>query len=93
MRFLPVAFGGLLLAASLPALAQTTPDAAPRFYVGLGAYSSYYQALGGLSQASRSSVRLPLQFVAGYQLRPRLAVQVGVAYSGTTNDYAYEGIQ
>ena len=79
--------GGLLLAA-FPAFAQTTP---PRYYVGLGAYSSYYQQLGGLSQASRTSVRVPLQLVAGYQLRPRLAVQLGVAYSGTTGTYSTVG--
>ena len=98
MRFPAFALGGLL-AAALPAHAQTTPaktpalpgTAAPRFFVGLGAYSSYYQPLGGLSQANRSSVRVPLQLVAGYQLRPRLAVQVGVAYSGTTGNYATVG--
>ncbi|MDQ2794220.1 MAG: hypothetical protein M3Y12_09455, partial [Bacteroidota bacterium] len=92
MRFSFLALSGLLAAAAFPARAQTAPAApaalpglaAPRFFVGLAAYSSYYQPLGGLSLANRSSVRVPLQLVAGYQLRPRLAVQVGVAYSGTT---------
>ena len=95
MRFHSLVFGGLLVAAALPGRAQITSEtpAAPRFYVGLGAYSSYYQPLGGLTQANRSSVRVPVQLVAGYQLRPRLAVQVGLAYSGSTSDYDYEGIR
>ena len=78
----------LLLSTTLPAFAQTAQMAqtppAPRFYVGLGLYSSFYQPLSG--QANRS-VQLPVQLMAGYQLRPRLAVQVGVAYSGTTGHY------
>ena len=82
----------LLLSTALPAFAQTAQMAqtppAPRYYVGLGLYSSYYQQLGG--QANRS-VRLPVQLTAGDQLRPRLAVQVGVAYSGTTARYAFTG--
>lgn len=95
MRFLSLPLGGLLLATVLPARAQTSTEtpAAPlpgtaRYYVGLGLYSSYYQQLGG--QANRS-VRLPVQLTAGYQLRPRLAVQVGMAYSGTTARYAFTG--
>ncbi|MCI1189230.1 outer membrane beta-barrel protein [Hymenobacter sp. DH14] len=90
MRLPSLALGGLLLAAALPAHAQTAPAAA-RYYVGLAAYSSYFQPLGDLSQANRNEVRVPLQLVAGYQLRPRLAVQVGVAYSGTTASYATAG--
>ena len=95
MRFLSFALGGLLAAVTLPARAQTSADApaAPlpgtaRYYVGLGAYSSYYQQLGG---QHNNSFRLPVQLVAGYQLRPRLAVQVGVAYSGNTFRYAFVG--
>ncbi|MGY3087796.1 hypothetical protein ACVWYF_000822 [Hymenobacter sp. UYAg731] len=93
MRFLPFALGGLLLAAALPTHAQTTPEpsAAPRFYIGLGAYSSYYQLLGGQSGYD-TPVRLPVQLVAGYRLRPRLAVQVGVAYSGNTAHFANVGL-
>lgn len=89
MRFPSLALGGLLLAAALPTRAQTpaTTPAAPRYYVGLGAYSSYYQPLGGLSRGYNSPVRLPVQVMAGYQLCPRLAVQVGVAYSGATATY------
>ncbi|MET4076297.1 outer membrane beta-barrel protein [Hymenobacter sp. UYCo722] len=94
MRFLSVALGGLLLGAAFPALAQTAADAptTPRFYVGLGAYSSYYNQLGGLSRGYNSPVRLPVQLVAGYQLRPRLAVQVGVAYSGATANLSAVGL-
>jgi hypothetical protein len=89
MRFLPFALGGLLLAAALPALAQTTTEtpAAPRFYIGLGAYSSYYQRLGNQTLGYSGDFRLPVQLTAGYQLSPRLAVQVGVAYSGATAHY------
>ena len=88
MRFLSFALGGFLLSVALPALAQTTPaetPATPRFFVGLGAYSSRYQQLGG---QYNSSPRLPLQLTVGYQVRPRLAVQMGVAYSGATASYA-----
>ena len=90
MRFLALALGGLLLAAALPARAQTSDEtpAVPRFYVGLGAYSSFYQQLGG--QYNRA-VQVPVQLTAGYQLRPRLAVQVGLAYSGSSAHYAFAG--
>ncbi|MDB5267999.1 MAG: hypothetical protein JWP58_1039 [Hymenobacter sp.] len=95
MRFLPITLGGLLLAATLPARAQTTAEtpplpgrAASRFYAGLGAYSSYYQRLGSQTLGYGGSFRLPVQLTAGYQLSPRLAVQVGVAYSGATAHYA-----
>lgn len=33
------------------------------------------------------SPRVPVQVVAGYQLRPRLAVQLGVAYSRIDSSY------
>ena len=86
MRFLLLPLGGLLLGTTLPARAQTTPGtpAAPRFFVGLGAYSSYYQQLGGYTPYSSGGFRVPVQLTAGYQLSPRVAVQVGVAYSGST---------
>ena len=90
MRFLSLALGGLLLGTTLPALAQTTPaatPAAPRYFVGLGAYSSYYQPLGGYTPYSSGGFRVPVQLTAGYQLSPRVAVQVGVAYSGGTSPY------
>ena len=84
-----IALGGLLLALPLTSPAQSydlTP--APRFYVGLAAYSSYYQPLSG---GAYRSTRLPFQVTAGYQWRPRLAIQVGLAYSGVSNSYSYTG--
>ncbi|MBO2008138.1 outer membrane beta-barrel protein [Hymenobacter negativus] len=82
-----IALSGLLLQVSLPGQAQTAPAPAPRFFVGLAAYRSYYQPLE--SRPGVSGFAVPLQLTAGYQLRPRLAVQVGLAYSGSS--YAYEG--
>ena len=93
MRTLSLALGGLLLAAALPGLAQTTPAepaAAPRFYVGLAAYHSNYQNLASWRQGD-TGFRVPVQLTAGYQLRPRLALELGVAYSGRTATYAYDG--
>lgn len=57
---------------------------APRYYVGLAAYSSAYQPLGG---GAFRSTRLPAQLMAGYQLRPRLAVQLSGAYSGVSSSH------
>ena len=92
MRFLSVALGGLLLTAALPTRAQTNAEApaAPRYYVGLGAYHSNYQNLGNWRQGD-TGFRVPVQLTAGYQLRPRLALELGVAYSGRTATYAYDG--
>ncbi|SFP70796.1 outer membrane beta-barrel protein [Hymenobacter arizonensis] len=89
MRLPQLALGGLLLAAALPALAQTTPEttATPRFYVGLGAYNSYYQQIGNQLLSQDGSFRMPVQLTAGYLLRPRLTLQLGVAYSGSTARY------
>jgi hypothetical protein len=89
MRFLPLALGGLFLTTALPALAQSSADApAPsRFYVGLGAYSSYYQQVGNSSLGLDNRFRLPVQVTAGYQLSPRLAAQIGVAYSTDQSRY------
>lgn len=86
---------GLLLAAPFPVLAQA-PDAAPaaahRFYVGLAAYHSNYQNLSSWRQGD-TGFPVPVQLTAGYQLRPRLALELGAAYSGRTGVYAYEGTQ
>ena len=80
LRLLSLA--SLLATSPLLGLAQATDLApAPRYYVGLAAYSSAYQPLGG---SAYRSTRLPFQVVAGYQVRPRLAVQLGVAYSSTS---------
>ena len=92
MRILPFAFGGLcLLGAALPASAQTaTPAPGPKFYVGLGAYSGYYQKLGGQFQGT-TGFAVPVQLTAGYQTSPRIALQLSVAYSGTTSSSASQG--
>ncbi|GAB3863974.1 hypothetical protein GCM10028824_00900 [Hymenobacter segetis] len=103
MRFLSLALGGLLLSTALPALAQTSTETPalpgttlpgtttplpPRYYIGLGAYSSFYQSLGHASEGSYDyNFRLPVQLTAGYQLSPRLAVQLGVAYSAANYRY------
>lgn len=78
---------GLLLAAA-PALAQTTPALTPipRYYVGLSAYSSYYNPLN--RPATAIGLPLPLQLTAGYQLSPRLAVQASAAYLGFHDHFA-----
>jgi hypothetical protein len=76
---------GLLLSLPLASSAQSVaPTSTPRYYVGLAAYSSKYQYVGG---NSFRELRVPVQVTAGYQLKPRLAVQVGVAYSQSTFDY------
>jgi Outer membrane protein beta-barrel domain len=93
MRTLSLAFGVLLFVTALPGRAQTAPAEPaepPRFYVGLAAYHSNYQNLGSWRQ-SDTGFRVPMQLTAGYQLRPRLALELGVAYSGRTTTYAYDG--
>jgi hypothetical protein len=85
---------GLLLAAPFHSFAQTPTDAAPaappRFYVGLGAYHSNFQNLSSWRQGD-TGFRVPVQLTAGYQLRPRLALELSAAYSGRTGVYAYDG--
>ena len=77
---------GWLVAAPLLGLAQATvPAPTPRYYVGLALYSSAYQPLGG---GGYRPTTVPVQVTAGYQLRPRLAVQLGVAYSGASSSYS-----
>ncbi len=74
----------LLVGCPLAGLAQRVEPAAPRYYVGLAAYSSDYQ---GISGNSLRELRAPVQITAGYQLLPHLAVQAGVAYKQSTFDY------
>lgn len=86
MKLLPCLAGSLLLGASLTSHAQSGElPTAPHFYVGLGVYSSSHQNLSSWYDQAR----IPVQATVGYQLRPRLAVQLGVAYSGNGTDYTY----
>jgi hypothetical protein len=79
----------LLLGAPLASLAQSA-DPAPgpgyQFYGGLALYADGGQALGRFHNGRFNS---PVQATLGYQLRPRLAVQVGLAYSGAKGDDSY----
>jgi len=78
--------GSFLLGASLTSHAQSIElPTSPHFYGGLGVYSSSHQNLSNWY----GKARIPVQAVVGYQLRPRLAVQLGIAYSGNSTDYSY----
>ena len=77
MRLLQAVPSGLLTILPLLGLAQTASPY-PHYYVGLGLYASDYQPLGG---AYYRGVTVPVQLTVGYQLRSRLAVQAGIAYS------------
>ena len=80
---------GSALLLSCPLLARTqSAETPPRYYVGLAAYSSDYQSLGG---GYYRSTTVPVQLTLGYQLRPRLALQLGAAYSGNSSRYAGAG--
>lgn len=57
-----------------------------RLYGGLALYTGAAQSFGGF-YGSRFSV--PVQATLGYQLRPRLAVQVALAYSSAKSDDSY----
>ncbi len=86
MKILLCLAGSLLLGLPLTSHAQTTElPTSPHFYGGLGVYSSSHQNLSGWY----GQARIPVQGVVGYQVRPRLAVQLGLAYSGNSDDYAY----
>ena len=87
MNFQGYLLGGLLLSLPLASRAQAPGlPTTPHFYGGLGVYSSSHQNLGGLSDGR---ARVPVQAVVGYQLRPRLAVQLGVAYNGNRSAYGF----
>ena len=89
MNFSRLFLGGLLLGLPLLSLAQDAPPAtAPRFYAGLAAYSGPYQRFGS-SNTNGTDVNIPVQATFGYQLRPRLAVQIGLTYSGYKRGYGY----
>ncbi|MGI4832026.1 MAG: hypothetical protein ACRYFK_01035 [Janthinobacterium lividum] len=76
------------LGAPLAGRAQApAPAPFPRYYVGVAVYGSYYQTL----RFDYRGPRVPVQVMVGYQLRPRLALQLGVAYSSYTNSYFNAG--
>ena len=93
MRHSSLILGCLVLGLPIAGQAQSTDVApTPRFYVGIGLYSSYYNRLGNPYNLGTA---VPVQATLGYQLRPRLAVQASLAYSGnsghnagTLTDYA-----
>jgi hypothetical protein len=90
MRTVRLLLGSLLLATPLLSRAQTTELAPrPRFYVGLAAYHSNFQNL--IRRHGDTGLPVPVQLTAGYQLRPRLALELGVAHSGRSSRYAYDG--
>jgi hypothetical protein len=77
--------GAVLLSLPLLSFAQTTEPETPRFYVGVSAYTNWYQRA---SRGIDDSKWPPLQLTLGYQLRPRLAVQVSAAYTDSPGSYA-----
>ena len=83
-----LALAALLLVPTLSPAQTIDPAPAPKLYVGLGVVNNGYQELGS---NYRGGVQVPVQLTAGYQLRPRLAVQVGLTYSGNSNRYDYSG--
>lgn len=79
----------LLLGLPLVSVAQAEqPAPIPRLYVGLAAYSGPYQRFGSTNM-NGTDINIPVQATVGYQLRPRLAVQLGLIYSGYKRGYHY----
>jgi hypothetical protein len=87
MTTLRLASCALLLSLPLLSHAQATAST-PRYYVGLAAYSSDFQTLGGTAYGGTT---IPVQLTVGYQVQPRLAVQLGVSYSGNSYRYTDDG--
>lgn len=87
MKFPSLLLSGLLLGAPFLGHAQSPGlPITPHFYSGLGVYSSSHQNLGSWGNGQ---TRIPVQAVVGYQVRSRVAVQLGLAYNGNSADYAY----
>jgi hypothetical protein len=75
-----------LLCSPLASYAQASdPTPTPHFYGGLGVYTSSHQNLSSWGNGAR----IPVQGVVGYQWLPRLAVQLGMTYSGNRSTYDY----
>jgi hypothetical protein len=86
MNSLLRSLGVLLLGVPFVGHAQSSElPTTPHFYGGLGVYTSSHQKLGRWYDQTR----IPVQALVGYQVRPRLAVQLGLAYSGNGTDYSY----
>lgn len=82
--------GSLLLSVPFSSQAQDgQPVPAPKFYVGLAAYSGPYQGFS-TTHRYRDNINIPVQATLGYQWRPRLAVQLGLTYSGYKNRFESE---
>jgi hypothetical protein len=95
MSAFSIALGALLLGMPLATLAQSAdPIPTHRFYGGLAAYEGNNQSVRGFYSGERFN--LPVQATLGYQLTPRLALQVGLAYSKEnykdSNNYTYSNI-
>lgn len=77
----------LLLGLPLIGFGQAS-DPTPRYYVGLAVLSSDLQPL----QFDYRGVAVPVQLTLGYQLRPRLAAQLGLARTTTDRNYFGAGV-
>lgn len=89
MVFSKLILSSLLIGLPLVSFAQDEqPAPAPKFYVGLAAYSGPYQRFGS-SNSNGTDINIPVQATFGYQLRPRLAVQASLTYSGYKRGYEY----
>jgi hypothetical protein len=90
MNFTFLTLASLLLSVPYSSQAQDSqPVPAPKFYVGLAAYSGPYQAFS-TTHRYRDNINIPVQATLGYQFRPRLAVQLGLTYSGYKNRFESE---
>lgn len=90
MVFSKIILSSLLLGLPLVSFAQDEqPAPAPKFYMGLSAYSGPYQRFGS-TNTNGTNINIPVQATFGYQLRPRLAMQLGLIYSGYKRGYQYD---
>lgn len=74
--------------------AQTAPTPRPRFYVGLSAASSSVKSPDGFTgnptlPATHNNLPLLPQLTAGWQLAPRLALQLGLRYAQQRDTYSF----
>jgi hypothetical protein len=87
MSAFSIALAALLLGTPLVTLAQATePVPTHRFYGGLAIYEGSNQSVRGFYSDDQFSI--PVQATLGYQLTPRLALQIGLAYSKGGSNYS-----